>query len=176
MPKALPPRVRSASSDLSTGDFEAIRDAVMETARGRWFLDEFASRLRTAETADLLDGMKRLENSVAANHDALMARLADALSRDNEDDGIKDALSSEADGMVAELAPRHMKFYRADEDIFEPAPQAMIGAVAEPSRPVLVEADAPPVQPTKQRIVIIRHKAGEQINVPLMPEDFAKAS
>ncbi len=176
MPRAMPPRVRSDSSDLSRGDFDAIRDAVMETARGRWFLDEFASRLRTAETAELLDGMKRLENSVAANHDVLMARLADALSQDDGDDHLAEALSGEADGMVTDLAPRHMKFYRGDEDIFEPAPQAMIAAVAEPLRPALVEADAPPAQPPKQRIVIIRHKPGEQIDVPLMPEDFARAS
>lgn len=146
----------------------------METARGRWFLDEYSARLRTAETADLLDSMKRLENAVAANHDALMARLADALSLDDEDDLLAEALSSPEIDMGAELAPRHMKFYRADEDIFEPAPHAMIAAVPEPLRPVLVEPA--PAQPQKQRIVITRHKPGEQIDVPLMAEDFAKAS
>lgn len=176
MPRAMPPRVRPASPDLNPGDFDAIRDAVMETARGRWFLDEFATRLRTAETAELLDGMKRLETSIATNHDALMARLADALSADDEDDALSGALLNEAPGLTPELAPRHMKFYRADEDIFEPAPHAVIGAVADASRPVLVEAANPPAPAAKQRIVIIRHKAGEQIDVPLMSEDLAKAS
>jgi len=38
----------------------------METARGRWFLMEFARRQRTAETATLLEAMARLENQVAS--------------------------------------------------------------------------------------------------------------
>ena len=31
---------------LTEDDFESIEDAVMETARGRWFLREFARRAR----------------------------------------------------------------------------------------------------------------------------------
>lgn len=173
MPRAMPPRVRPGSSELSPEDFDAIREAVMETARGRWFLDQFATRLRTAETAALLDGMSRLEKSVAANHDALMARLADALSHDDEDEALSGIPASEAGSTRPELAPRHMKFYRADEDIFEPAPHAVIGAVPDAPRPVLVEPDTPP---PRQRIVIIRHKPGEQIDVPLVSDDLAKAS
>ena len=46
----------------------------METPRGRWFLDQYASRLRAAETQGLVAGMKRLETAVSANHDALMAQ------------------------------------------------------------------------------------------------------
>jgi hypothetical protein len=37
----------------------------METARGRWFLMEFARRQRSAETATLLEAIARLENRVA---------------------------------------------------------------------------------------------------------------
>jgi hypothetical protein len=172
----MPSRVRPASSDLSPEDFDAIRDAVMETARGRWFLNEYAARLRTVETASLLDGMKRLETAIAANHDAMMARLADALLCDDEDDVLDEPAESTDDGLAAELSPRHMKFYRTDEDIFEPAPHAMITAVPDSPRPVLVEPEAPEAPPQRQRIVIIRHKAGEQIDVPLMTNDFAKAS
>ena len=84
-PRAMPSRVRPAQPDLSHEDFDEIRDAVMETARGRWFLDEYATRLRTRETTNLLDSMKRLENAVSANHDALMARLAGALAQDRGD-------------------------------------------------------------------------------------------
>jgi hypothetical protein len=176
MTRAMPSRVRPSSSDLSPEDFDAIRDAVMETARGRWFLDEYAARLRTAETAGLLDGLKRLEKAVAANHDAMMARLADALLSDDEDLALDAPQTYCAEEPVAELAPRHMKFYRGDEDIFEPAPHATIAAVPEPKRPVLVEPEAPDAPPQRQRIVIIRHKAGESIDVPLMADDFAKAS
>ncbi len=177
MTRAMPSRVRpSSSSDLSPEDFDAIRDAVMETARGRWFLDEYAARLRTAETAGLLDGLKRLENAVAANHDAMMARLADALLCDDEDLALDEPQPLCAEEPATELAPRHMKFYRSDEDIFEPAPHAMIAAVPEPMRPVLVEPETRDTPPQRQRIVIIRHKADEPIDVPLMADDFAKAS
>ena len=41
------------TSPLGEEDYEAIESAVMETARGRWFLSEFARRNRTADTAML---------------------------------------------------------------------------------------------------------------------------
>ena len=34
---------------IAAQDYEAIEDAVMETARGRWFLKEYARRMRAAE-------------------------------------------------------------------------------------------------------------------------------
>ncbi len=153
--------------DLGNEDFDAIREAVMETARGRWFLDQYAARLRAAETQGIVAGMKRLETALSSNHEALMARLASALDR-------RPAAAS-APG-VPELAPRHMKYYRNDEDVFEPAPHAQIAAVPDldllPPEPApLIEAEAP----AKRRIVIIRHKPGEQIDVPLA-DDLAKAS
>ena len=59
-----------ALTTLPTGiipeDFERIEAAVMETARGRWFLMEFARRQRAAETATLLEAIARLENRVAS--------------------------------------------------------------------------------------------------------------
>lgn len=53
-----------ALSDLSQADFEAIEQAVMETARGRWFLREYAARNRNADTNVLLDAIGRLQNAV----------------------------------------------------------------------------------------------------------------
>ncbi len=201
--------------DLTPQDFEAIRDAVMETPRGRWFLSEYANRLRSAETTGLLDSMKRLENAVSSNHEQLMARLAQAL--------VRDAAPPSAPVPQADLAPKHMKFFKQDEEIFEPAPQAKIAAVpdvkkpeprpdiprgakvvirratdtsiaiesppaAPPAPPVAEVAPPPPPPPPlsepqpqaqadapKRRIVIIRHKPGEQIDVPLT-DDVAKAS
>jgi chemotaxis regulatin CheY-phosphate phosphatase CheZ len=52
-------------SPLSEMDYGAIEAAVMETARGRWFLSEFARRNRHAETNVLLDAMKRIEQAVS---------------------------------------------------------------------------------------------------------------
>ena len=67
------------AENLSPEDFESIRDAVMETSRGRWFLAEYENRLRNAETASLFDNIKRLETVMVSNHDALIKRLAEAI-------------------------------------------------------------------------------------------------
>lgn len=47
-------------------DFEAIREAFLETARGRWFLDEYTRRNRNADTAMVLAAVARIESSLAA--------------------------------------------------------------------------------------------------------------
>jgi chemotaxis protein CheZ len=49
---------------LSQADYEAIESAVMETARGRWFLAEFARRNRHADTTMLLKALERIEGAV----------------------------------------------------------------------------------------------------------------
>ena len=54
----------------SEADYEAIRDAFMETARGRWFLAEYASRNRNVDTAMVLDAVARIEASVATRERA----------------------------------------------------------------------------------------------------------
>jgi hypothetical protein len=70
---ALPP--------LSEVDYDAIAAAVMETARGRWFLAEYARRNRHADTGMLLTSLQRLENVVAGqgtlSGDAVRAALVD---------------------------------------------------------------------------------------------------
>lgn len=45
-------------------DFEEIEAAVMETARGRWFLAEYARRNRSADTEMLLEAIRKLEQAV----------------------------------------------------------------------------------------------------------------
>ena len=56
---------------LSDQDFETIEDAVMETARGRWFLREYARRMRAADTNRLLDAISRIERTMAGQSAAL---------------------------------------------------------------------------------------------------------
>lgn len=51
---------------LSETDYEAIEAAVMETARGRWFMAEFAKRNRQADTLQLLGAINRIERVVGA--------------------------------------------------------------------------------------------------------------
>jgi hypothetical protein len=51
---------------LNEADFESIEAAVMETARGRWFLAEYARRCRAEDTARILSAVDRLEKAAAA--------------------------------------------------------------------------------------------------------------
>ena len=46
--------------------YEALESAVMESARGRWFLAEYAKRNRAADTTMLLEALKKLENVASA--------------------------------------------------------------------------------------------------------------
>lgn len=49
---------------LTEADYEAIEAAVMETARGRWFMVEYAKRNRQADTLQLLGAIQRIERVV----------------------------------------------------------------------------------------------------------------
>lgn len=51
---------------ITIEDYSAIEEAVMETARGRWFLLEYARRQRAAETQRLADAVDRLEDLISA--------------------------------------------------------------------------------------------------------------
>src|SRR6476660_538137 len=53
---------------ISEADYEAIEGAVMETARGRWFLAEYARRNRHADTTMLLKALDRIEAVVRGEH------------------------------------------------------------------------------------------------------------
>jgi hypothetical protein len=58
----------SARASLpSEEDYEAIREAFMETSRGRWFLGEYTKRNRNADTRMVLDAVARIEESLAAH-------------------------------------------------------------------------------------------------------------
>ena len=48
-------------------DYDAIKEAFMETSRGRWFLGEYAKRNRNADTTMVLDAVARIEETIAAS-------------------------------------------------------------------------------------------------------------
>jgi hypothetical protein len=52
------------TASLSEDDYQAIEAAVMETARGRWFLLEYARRSRASELLQVVDAISRLEHSL----------------------------------------------------------------------------------------------------------------
>ena len=62
---------------LEESDFEAIEDAVLETARGRWFLREFARRARAADTSRLYDAVLRIERAMSGHLSASDAPTVD---------------------------------------------------------------------------------------------------
>jgi hypothetical protein len=104
----------SARANLpSEEDYEAIREAFMETARGRWFLGEYARRNRNADTSMVLDAVARIEEALAAQKrepppppaEDKRAEMLEAIS--SAVANAEDAASSALDGMVVEgsLAP-----------------------------------------------------------------------
>lgn len=52
------------NSVLRESDYEAIAAAVMETDRGRWFLQEYARRNRNADTQSVLTAIDKLEKRI----------------------------------------------------------------------------------------------------------------
>ncbi len=107
---------------LSSADYSMIEQAVMETARGRWFLLEYARRQRAAETQRLTDAIDRLEEMLAGAAPqaavahapvpaidvdasaALAERLSDLAWRLRED-GAHPLLCAELDREVLGLRP-----------------------------------------------------------------------
>src|SRR5271165_2386649 len=54
----------SPASLEEDGDYDAICATVMESARGRWFLDEYARRNRNADTELVLAAIERIESLI----------------------------------------------------------------------------------------------------------------
>src|SRR6266850_4697903 len=90
-------------------DYDAIREAFMETSRGRWFLGEYAKRNRNADTSMVLDAVARIEENLAAQrHQASHGELAEALAAIRKAvDEARAAASLAIDGLALEqtLAP-----------------------------------------------------------------------
>jgi hypothetical protein len=59
-------------------DYDAIQEAFMETARGRWFLTEYAKRNRNADTRMVLEAVERLESGLASQRAQAEAAAAEA--------------------------------------------------------------------------------------------------
>jgi hypothetical protein len=201
-------------------DYEAIEKAVLESKRGRWFLEEYARRQRSAETRTMLEALIRLENVIhrreAAPDPAMAAHLrqaareiaarSQALRKIAEAvaDETRRRLASEADALqllalsygllrqrlypfgedeashplpsvATEISPEQLKFFADEEDLFEPAVIEPLPESSAPE-PVALPPDEPeaepdlPEEPGKNRIVIIRYPAGEQLNIPLQSE------
>jgi hypothetical protein len=71
--------ISARSAQPSEADYEAIRDAFMETSRGRWFLGEYAKRNRNADTSMVLDAVARIEHALAAQRQLQQEQAEDSL-------------------------------------------------------------------------------------------------
>ena len=73
--------ISARATQPSEEDYDAISEAFMETARGRWFLGEYAKRNRNADTRLVLDAVARLEqNLVTQKQPVPVDRLPEALT------------------------------------------------------------------------------------------------
>jgi hypothetical protein len=108
--------------------YEALESAVMESARGRWFLAEYARRNRAADTMMLLDALKKLESVAAATPrpsaeiEGLAATVRAARSEIasvhhdrlpdggylSADPGLYDRITADARSATSEIAKRSM--------------------------------------------------------------------
>src|SRR5260370_3136344 len=81
--------ISARATQPSEQDYDAIREAFMETARGRWFLGEYAKRNRNADTRMVLDAVARVEENLAAQKQAApdngLAQALDAIRRSVSD-------------------------------------------------------------------------------------------
>jgi len=101
--------IAASPSGLQPEDYEEIEAAVMETARGRWFLAEYARRVRNAESARLLAAIERLEARLEA-HNALAPAEAFSVSERLNDlswslreRGVEDFVCGKIDSMAREF-------------------------------------------------------------------------
>lgn len=84
----------SALDTIDGLDYEEIEQAVMETSRGRWFLTEFARRHKAADTAVLLDAIRRLEGQLKSMSTEASAPPEAEQSQEHEEPAQGDVLAA----------------------------------------------------------------------------------
>ena len=181
--------------------FESLEAAVLETQRGRWFLEEYARRQRSAETLAILEILKKLEGSIT-NTSFLpppkSAEPAPALKteqlkffKQDEEIFVEPTIAAPALSVVSsppkvdptpppESKGAKLKIQRmpaiampeADFMAAEPERPAPTTLILEPQASV---ASLPAAEP-KQRVVIIRRPASEAGEIPLMEEKSSDAA
>jgi hypothetical protein len=136
---------------LSDEDYGAIESAVMETARGRWFLAEYARRNRNADTEAVLSAVRRLERLVqsAGSFDTRaevnrgMADIAQAIAAaqitPDSSRGAPPVIEAQAENPVEDVVVTDEIGPKADENSFE---AATVEPVVSPE-PGVVDAGEP---------------------------------
>ncbi len=180
--------------------FESLEAAVLETSRGRWFLEEYARRQRSAETLAILEILKKLENSVTNNSflpapknaEPAQALKSEQLKFFKQDEEIfvepavvAPSLSVVKSAPTAEVAqPAESKGAKLKIQRVQPSQTLEEPVAVEPEKPVAPAAAPepaasfapPPSSEPKQRVVIIRRSASEAAEIPLMEENKSEAA
>lgn len=120
-------------------EYDVIEGAMLETARGRWFLGEYAKRNRTADTDMLLQAIGRLENAVIGERTPVgmerlrfdLIEMAKAISRTkseiaaihtpDQDQSRLGAASEALDGIVRTTERATSDILQAAEEVQEVA-------------------------------------------------------
>ena len=103
------PALRSEPEPLADSDYDTILAAVMETARGRWFLSEFAHRNRNTDTKMVLTAISRLESLLKTNDLAIEPlALAGPVQAPGEFSRILGQLRDIAESLVECGAPTYL--------------------------------------------------------------------
>jgi hypothetical protein len=184
--------------------FESLEAAVLETQRGRWFLEEYARRQRSAETLAILEILKKLENSMTNSSflpppkgaEPTPALKTEQLKFFKQDEEIFVAPTITAPALAVVSSPSKVDITPAPESrgaklkiqrLPTTAMPEEIAIAVEPEMPALslpvipVQEPAasfapPPAAEPKQRVVIIRRPASEAAEIPLMEEKTSEAA
>lgn len=111
--------INARSASPTDADYDAIQEAFMETARGRWFLGEFARRNRSADTTMVLAAVARIERSIAAQKAPPPDELSTALAAVKTVVAEARAAVTEAlsDGPLDQILAPHRKSARVIREI-----------------------------------------------------------
>ncbi len=102
----------AAPEGLSEADFDRVEAAVMETERGRWFLTEFARRIRAEDAERILGAIDRLEARMEAAQEAEARARLDADRAADLLREISDLLGQiKPEGRLRELPPPLAKLF-----------------------------------------------------------------
>jgi len=94
--------ISARAASPNDADFEAIREAFLETARGRWFLEEYTKRNRNADTAMVLEAVARIERTLAARKDEPTPQPSDELPGAIK--AVKEIVATARDNAMAALS------------------------------------------------------------------------
>lgn len=100
----------------AAGDYDTIHAAVMETARGRWFLQEYARRNRNADTRVLLAAIERIEAALRLQKTTAPAAIPGASSADLPLLELRDAIILTKENLSSIQPDGTQRFKAADFD------------------------------------------------------------